>query len=210
MKTNTITSILATKGSGKTIFATALTLAQDKPTIFISPIRNSIPLHFRDKINKTELQDDFYNGITYAFYIETQQDLEELLKSIEDLENICITIDEIDFFYNNTLDNTTELYKIINYGRHKQIDLIIMARRFQNIPKALVSQTDIFYIGRIGRSYADLEYVRKTIDKETSELAQSLEKGSFIRVENQKDTLSLIKLPSELVAKIEKRTHNGF
>lgn len=206
MKQNTITTILANKGSGKTILATALTLAQDKPVIFVSPIKNSLPLHFRDKVDSPELQEDFYNGITYVYYPETQNELEELLKSVEGLENICIAIDEIDFFYNNTLDNVTELYKLINYGRHRQIDLVIMARRFQNIPKALVSQTDVFYIGRIGRSYADSEYIRKTIDKETAELAQSLERGSFIRVENTKDELSLIKLPSDLVAKIEKRT----
>lgn len=205
MKTNTITAILANKGSGKTILATALTLAQDKPVVFVSPIKNSLPLHFRDKVDSPELQEDFYDGITYAYYPENQDELEELLESIEHLDNICIAIDEVDFYYNNTLDNTTELYKLINYGRHRQIDLVFMARRFQNIPKALVSQTDIFYIGRIGRSYADLEYIRKTIDKETSELAQTLERGSFIRVENQKDTLSLIKLPNDLVAKIEKR-----
>lgn len=210
MKTNTITTILANKGSGKTILATALTLAQDKPTIFISPIKNSLPLHFRDKVDSPELQEDFYNGITYAYYPENQDELEELLESLENIDNICIAIDEIDFYYNNTLDNTTELYKLINYGRHRQIDLVIMARRFQNIPKALVSQTDIFYIGRIGRSYADLEYIRKTIDKETAELAQSLERGIFIRVENIKDTLSLIKLPNDLVAKIEKRTRNEY
>lgn len=85
-----------------------------------------------------------------------------------------------------------------------------MARRFQNIPKALVSQTDIFYIGRIGRSYADLEYIRKTIDRETAELAQSLERGIFIRVENTQDALSLIKLPDDLVAKIEKGHGNEY
>lgn len=210
MKQNTITTILANKGSGKTILATALTLAQDKPVIFVSPIKNSLPLHFRDKVDSAELQDDFYNGITYAYYPENQDELEELLKSIESIDNICIAIDEIDFFYNNTLDNTTEIYKLINYGRHREIDLIIMARRFQNIPKALVSQTDIFYIGRIGRSYADLEYIRKTIDKETADLAQTLERGIFIRVENTKDELSLIKLPDDLVAKIEKRTRNEY
>lgn len=206
MKQNKITTILANKGSGKTILATALGLAQDKPTIMISPIKGSLPLHFRDKIDAQELDEDFYNGITYAYYLETQDDLEELLESLAHLDNICIIIDEIDFFYTNALDNTTELYKLINYGRHRQVDLVIMARRFQNIPKSLVSQTDIFYIGRIGRSYTDLEYIRKTIDKESAELAQFLERGSFIRVENQSDTLSLIKLPSELVAKIEKRT----
>ncbi|WP_300447579.1 hypothetical protein [uncultured Helicobacter sp.] len=65
MKQNTITTIFANKGSGKTMLATALGLAQSKPVIFISPIMHSIPTHFRDKVNQSELQEDFYSGVSY-------------------------------------------------------------------------------------------------------------------------------------------------
>lgn len=204
MKQNTITTIFANKGSGKTMLATALTLAQDKPLIFVSPIKDSIPAHFRDKINQSEIQEDFYNGISYIYYLESLEDIEELISSVLEMGNICLCIDEIDFFYKNVLDKDLELYKLINYGRHKEIDLVVMSRRLQDTPKVLVSQTDVFYIGRIGRSSTDFEYIRKTTDKETATQAQYLEQGSFIRVEAQKDTTTLIKLPQELIHKLEK------
>lgn len=186
------------------MLATALTLAQDKPLIFVSPIKDSIPAHFRDKINKSEIQEDFYNGISYIYYLESLEDIEELISSVLEMGNICLCIDEIDFFYKNVLDKDLELYKLINYGRHKEIDLVVMSRRLQDTPKVLVSQTDVFYIGRIGRSSTDFEYIRKTTDKETATQAQYLEQGSFIRVEAQKDTTTLIKLPQELIHKLEK------
>lgn len=204
MKSNTITTIFANKGSGKTMLATALTLAQDKPLIFVSPIKDSIPTHFRDRVNQSEIQDDFYNGITYIYYLESLEDIEELISSVLEMGNICLCIDEIDFFYKNVLDKDLELYKLINYGRHKEIDLVVMSRRLQDTPKVLVSQTDVFYIGRIGRSSTDFEYIRKTTDKETATQAQYLEQGSFIRVEAQKDFTTLIKLPQELIHKLEK------
>ena len=204
MRQNTITTLFANKGSGKTMLATALSLAQPKPIIFVSPILNSIPKHFRDKINESELKDDFYNGVSYIYYIDDVNELEELISSVLDLGNVCLCIDEIDFFYKNILDKDLELYKLVNYGRHKQIDLIVMARRLQDTPKVIVSQTDVFYIGRIGRSFTDFEYIRKTLDKEVAESAQYLDTGSFIRVELGKDRATLIKLPYELIFKLQR------
>lgn len=204
MKQNKITTIFANKGSGKTILATALAAAQDKPTIIISPIKNSIPTHFRDKINAKELDEDFWGGVAYIYYIYNAKDLEELLSSLMELEGICIVIDEIDFYYKNLLDKELELYKLINYGRHKQIDLIVMSRRLQDTPKALVSQTDVFFVGRIGRSFTDFEYVRKTLDKEIAESAQYLEIGSFIRVDIVENNPTLIKLPLKVVEILNK------
>lgn len=204
MKQNTITTIFANKGSGKTMLATALSLAQDKPIIWVSPIANSIPRHFRDRVNEPELRDDFYNGVSYIYYIDSFNELEELIGSVLDIGSVCLCIDEIDFFYKNMLDKELELYKLVNYGRHKQIDLIVMARRLQDTPKVIVSQTDVFYIGRIGRSFTDFEYIRKTLDKEVAESAQYLSIGSFIRVALGKDRATLIKLPYELITKLQR------
>ena len=203
MKQNTITTIFANKGSGKTMLATALSLAQDKPIIWVSPIVNSIPKHFRDRVNQTEIKDDF-EYVSYIYYLDTLEELEELISSVLDIGNVCLCIDEIDFYYKNVLDKDLELYKLVNYGRHKQIDLIVMARRLQDTPKVIVSQTDVFYIGRIGRSFTDFEYIRKTLDKEVAESAQYLDIGSFIRVALGKDRATLIKLPYELITKLQR------
>lgn len=203
MKTNTITTIFANKGSGKTMLATALALAQPKPIVMISPLLNSFPHHFRDKINEPELREDF-KYVSYIYYLETQDDIEELIDSLMNLENVCIVIDEIDFFYKNIVDKDLALYRLINYGRHRELDLVVMARRLQDTPKSIVSQTDVFYVGRIGRSFTDFEYVRKCIDKETAETAQFLERGSFIRIESQTDAAKLIRLPSDLILKLQR------
>lgn len=186
------------------MLATALSLAQDKPCIIVSPIKNSIPTHFRDKVNCSELDDDFNGGITYIYYLTSVKDLEELISSVMQMNNICLVIDEIDFYYKNLLDKELELYKLINYGRHKEIDLIVMSRRLQDTPKALVSQTDVFFVGRIGRSFTDYEYIRKTLDKDVADSAQFLDIGSFIRVDITNDNPTLIKLPQKLVNSLQK------
>ncbi len=204
MKQNTITTIFANKGSGKTMLATALGLAQSKPVIFISPIMHSIPTHFRDKVNQSELQEDFYSGVSYIYYLNDFIALEELLGSIATMENICIVIDEIDFYYKNMLDKELELYKLINYGRHREIDLIVMARRLQDTPKAIVSQTDVFYIGRIGKSYTDYEYIRKTLDKDIAEDSQYLPRGDFMRVALGDNKATRIRLSQTLIHQLEK------
>lgn len=204
MKQNKISVIMATKGSGKTLLATALSIAQDKPLFMISPIQNSFYTHFRDKINETNVDDDILQGITYVYYAHTADELEALLKDIQESFNngVCIMIDEIDFYYKNLLNKELELYKIINYGRHKEIDLIVLARRLQDTPKAIVSQADVFYIGNIGQSYNDYEYIKKQVGKSYADIAQTLEKGSFIKLENHK--ANLIKLPSNVVSILTK------
>lgn len=206
MKQNKISVIMATKGSGKTLLATALSISQDKPLFMISPIQNSFYTHFRDKINETNVDDDILQGITYVYYAHTADELEALLKDIQESFNngVCIMIDEIDFYYKNLLNKELELYKIINYGRHKEIDLIVLARRLQDTPKAVVSQADVFYIGNIGQSYNDYEYIKKQVGKSYADVAQTLAKGSFIKLENHK--ANLIKLPSNVVSILTKET----
>lgn len=206
MKQNKISVIMATKGSGKTLLATALSIAQDKPLFMISPIENSIYAHFRDKVNESNVDDDILQGITYVYYAHTANELEALLQDIQESFNqgVCIMIDEIDFYYKNLLNKELELYKIINYGRHKEIDLIVLARRLQDTPKAIVSQADVFYIGNIGQSYNDYEYIKKQVGKSYADMAQTLPKGSFIKLENHQ--ANLIKLPSSIVSILTKES----
>lgn len=205
MKQNRITTILANKGSGKTMLATSLALANPKPTIFISPIKGGIPLHKYDKLNESELSEDFYSGVTYAYHIDNRNEFEDTMQSLLRMREICIVIDEIDFYYSASVQKDTAIYQLCNYGRHKEIDLIVMSRRFQDIPKTLTAQTDEYFIGRIGRDYNSLEYIRKTLDKDIMEKCKFLEVGNFIRVINaESNDITLIKLPSDFIHTIQK------
>lgn len=205
MKQNKITTILASKGSGKTMLASALALANPKPTFFLSPIKSGIPLHKYDKLNESDLHNDFYDGVMYAYHIDNKPEFEETLQSILQLTNVCVVIDEIDFYYSASVQKETAIYQLCNYGRHKEIDLIVMSRRFQDIPKTLTAQTDEYFIGRIGRDYNSLEYIRKTLDKDIMEMCKFLDVGNFIRVRNaESNEVTLVKLPGDFINQLQK------
>lgn len=207
---NQITTILASKGSGKTMLSCALALANPKPTIVITPIEAGYPAHKFDKWNEFDIDQDFYEGITYLYQIDNKADFEDCLMEIyHNFKGVCVVIDELDFFYRNNPDNDSFLYKLINYGRHREIDLIVMCRRFQDMPKVVTAQTDIYFIGAIGICDANgFEYLRKTINKEVATMAQGLEVGNFIKVNNlQREPLTLIKLPTEFISKLERQTN---
>lgn len=171
LKTNTITTILALKGSGKSVLTEYLTLQNPKSCIIFDPnetygaFKNRVfieyssgnPLHTFRQINKLLAK---YEKIDIV--ITNCFETEPLLRLIwRELSNICIVIDEVDMYYSAMIPKETEFFHFINRGRHKQIDLICNARRPAKVPRDLTSQSDYIFLGFVGKEPLDMRYYKE-------------------------------------------------
>lgn len=206
MKSNNLSLILAKKGSGKTTLATALAFCNDKPLFIISPNYMSIAHWELDKINDIDIDLEAMKKKKYShlFYIE-KDDFNEILGDLIQLESVCIFIDELDFYLGNRSDNEDAFFKLINYGRHKQNDLIAVSRRLQDIPKTLTSQMDTLYIGKIGLDLNDKKYLNSYLPSEVCDDLINLEQGDFYRVDLIKNKISYFHLSNEVSKILERR-----
>lgn len=206
MKTNNLCLILAKKGSGKTTLATALAYANDKPAFIISPNLGSICTFEIDKVNITEidLPDMQKRKYCHIFYIQ-KEEFESILNDLIELENILIVVDELDFYFNKSVGNESAFFKLINYGRHKQNDLIAISRRMQDIPKTLTSQMDSLFVGKCGLDINDRKYLGSYLPESTLEGLIDLEIGEFYKVDLIKNKITYFTLSSEVSKILERR-----
>lgn len=176
-KKNNISVILARKGTGKSCLMQFLLLMNSKSSIIIDPTASLPP--FKNRLsfeNEKEFIQAMKNPETGLFkrfknkkidcVIETPQDLDAFLAYLVDikLKNFLLVIDEIDLFYGATLPQNTALYRIINLGRHSEIDIIGVARRPANMPRPLTSQSDNIYIGNMNHEPNDEKYLKEFIN----------------------------------------------
>lgn len=203
MKKNEISLILATKGSGKTILANALALAQNKPAFVLTPIKSGWDMQNGDLLNIDEIQ-ELHPCTTHIFEVKAEE-FEGLLKEIIEIKNICVVIDEVDIFSNRAISHHTPLYELVNLGRHNEIDLIALSRRPCDMPTTLRSQADTLYLGRVGKEVNNKKYVKEWIGDYYADWAENADPYTFKKISlssNQKDYF--IKLSSNLVANIER------
>ena len=213
-KTNKLTLILAKKGSGKTILATALAFANKKPLFIISPNVHSIATFAHDSVytseNLSDLEFDFETikktKSHTIFYIQ-KDDFEGVLSALMGFENICIFIDELDFYLGSATNNESSFFKLINYGRHKEIDLIAVARRAQDIPKTLTSQMDLLFVGKQGLDINDKKYISAFVGEQNAERTESFQVGDFYKIDLIKSKIDFIRVPAPLVDSISKKEY---
>lgn len=100
----------------------------------------------------------------------------------EPIEDVILCIDELDFpATTNALTADLAVRRIISYGRHYHIDLYCAARRPQDIPKALLSQSDQIVCGQLttDRERANMEQYGFKGD-----VLEGLQVGEFVVFEN--------------------------
>lgn len=204
MKRNQISTIIARKGSGKTALMQYLFFINPKsciifdPTGSIKPFKNRIFVDYESNNLKQVL-----NKIGTRIYkqkidivVNNCNDVDSVLSLIYNhLENICIVIDEIDLCYSAQINNDTYLYKICNFGRHKELDLIGVARRPANTPRALTSQSDYLYIGNSNKEPRDIQYLSGFVDRQTLDKYENLESYEFLQFDTIKNKSIKFKLP---------------
>lgn len=214
MKTNNLTLILAKKGSGKTILGTALAFANEKPLFIISPNLHSIATFSHDSVFRSEnlenLEFDFENikkTKSHTIFYLQREDFEGVLSALMEFNNICIFIDELDFYTGNATQAENAFFKLINYGRHKQIDLIAVARRAQDIPKTLTSQMDLLFVGKQGLDINDKKYITAFVGEENALRAENFKVGDFYKIDLINSKIDFIRVPTTLVNQISQKEY---
>lgn len=203
MKKNTLSIIIAKKGSGKSVFATALMLAQDKKPFFITPIQNAFYFLPYDTYGFNQL---VASPLQSSFIVCNRDNLQATLKRIQNLarnyENgAMLVIDEIDYYCNSRIHYDNELHNLINYGRHLELDIVFIARRFQDMPATILTNADIVYIGRNNNVKNDEKYYRNFFNSELIAKSANLEVGQFLEI-NSKDTKAKIKFINPTILKV--------
>lgn len=214
MKTNNLTLILAKKGSGKTILGTALAFANEKPLFIISPNLHSIATFSHDSVfcseNLENLEFDFENikkTKSHTIFYLQRDDFEGVLSALMEFNSICIFIDELDFYTGNATQAENAFFKLINYGRHKQIDLIAIARRAQDIPKTLTSQMDSLFVGKQGLDINDKKYISAFVGEENALRTENFKVGDFYKIDLINSKIDFIRVPTALANQISQKEY---
>ncbi|MDR1976456.1 MAG: hypothetical protein LBQ18_05640 [Campylobacteraceae bacterium] len=122
----------------------------------------------------------FYNFKLELVCKVDDENAQELAKFIDNyIYRASICIDEVDMFFNASSTSKNYIYRLIHYGRHKEIDIFSTSRRPANISRNVTSQTDIFYFSQIKEPF-DLKYFRDIAGDKYLEKVQSLPPYSFL------------------------------
>lgn len=208
MKKNTLSIIIAKKGSGKSVFATALMLSQPKKCFFITPLVNAFYLFPYDTLGFYNLNE---NPLQTAYICCDREKIQQTLKRIQNIcryyENGCLlVIDELDYYCNSRIHYENELHNLINYGRHLQLDLIFIARRFQDIPATILTNADKVYIGRNNNIKNDEKYYKNFFNSEIIAKSAELEIGEFMQINSQDNNVIIQSVSRETLEKMERMT----
>lgn len=193
---NLIKTVIGHKGYGKTKLTEKLALLTNRPTIFLDP-RSQYEENIR-RIAFTSVT-KFENWISqkenYVIFMQyklelvvraiDEDDAERLAELVYNMKKITFVIDEIDMFFDTRTNKKSYFNKLVQYGRHNQIDIITTSRRPANISRNLTALTDIFYFSRL-REPNDKKYVKHSIGTEYVDVIADLEKFSFLKVEDEK------------------------
>lgn len=198
-KKNNIAVILARKGSGKSVLMQYLLLNNPKSSIIIDPT-GSLGAFKNRLFFDTEA--DFINAMKNGLFekfkknkvdciIDSPRDLEAFLGYLNriKLSNFQLVIDEIDLFYNAQLSQQSNLYYFINLGRHREVDILGVARRPANMPRPLTSQSDDIYIGHMNQEPIDQKYIKEFVSADFS----NIEKYEFLHY-NAEESFDYIRL----------------
>lgn len=208
MKQNKITLIIAKKGTGKTTIANALALCQDKKVFWVTPLETGF---FKKKIDCIGFRElDLNNKLQTCYIVENDLDkVQEHFKRISLIaknsqEGILLVIDELDYYASSRLHHSSELFKIINYGRHNQLDMIFIARRLQDIPTTTATNVDYFILGKNLNIKNDVRYYQNFLTDEAINHTQELAIGEFLKVCTNNGKILKLILKQDAVNMIER------
>ncbi len=156
-------SIIGKRGTGKTTLAKQIIKAQSWDNLFIY-----------DYLGEYK---EFKNEATYS-----RTNLYQVLKlswnaSSPDKNNLLV-LDEVDLYgYGNE-----QLEFLYRYGRHKNLSIIAISRRFYNLPVYIRALTEVFYLFKITEE-RDLNYLKSLVSKAFISKIITLEKYHYIKLQ---------------------------
>lgn len=191
-------TILARSGGGKSVLALLLGKAQKKALIVVDTYEqyhDELTMSFEELVeafNDIKFVESFFKYKKTIILRRGKSSLNsffDLLMRSSKFENMMILVDEIDMNLGQaTVSNKDGFYEFLNRGRHKNFDLITTCRNTQNIPKALIGQTDYFYFSDLIDKGA-IAFVDETLHTlDVKEILPTLEPFEFLVVDvNAKD-----------------------
>lgn len=193
---NKIYTVIGHKGFGKTAFTEKLAILTNKPTIILDPRfqyeenkRRIVFTSVSKFISWISQKDNYKTFIKYKLELVVRaidiEDAEELAALIYKMKKITFVIDEIDMFFDTRTNKKSYFNKLVQYGRHFEIDIITTSRRPANISRNLTALTDIFYFSRL-REPTDKKYIKDTAGAAAENIVMNLEKFSFLKIEDEK------------------------
>ena len=190
---NKIYTVIGHKGYGKTTLTEKLSILTDKPTIILDPrfqyeinIRRIVFTSFSKFVYWITQRENYRIFIEYKLelVVRTIDEAEELAELIYKMKKITFVIDEIDMFFDTRTPKTSFFNKLVQFGRHNQIDIITTSRRPANISRNLTALTDIFYFSKL-QEPNDLKYIKAAFGTAEIETVRNLERFSFLRIEDE-------------------------
>ncbi|WP_331773812.1 AAA family ATPase [Sulfurospirillum sp. 1612] len=192
---NKIITVIGHKGYGKTALTEALMLMYNKPTIIADPrFQYSTFQNRRLSFQSVgKFRKWIYNTANFKVFYKYKLELivnafddtfDELASIVAQMRSLMFVVDEVDMFLDPRATKKNSLNKIIQYGRHHEIDIISTSRRPANISRNLTSQTDIFYFSRL-REPTDKLYIKQAIGAEYVSLVENLDRFSFLEFEDE-------------------------
>lgn len=208
MVQNKIITVLGYKGYGKTTLTEKLMIELNKPTIICDPrsqyqTDSKRRLLFRSVASfkrwlKSANNYQLFKKYKLEIVINVlPNNFEELAILVNKMKDITFCVDEVDMFFDTTANNTHELYKLVNFGRHNRIDLITTSRRFARINRDLTAMTDIFYLSRI-REPLDKKYIKQSMGDKFVDTVENLERFEFLKWEDVEDYKTITTTKSDL------------
>ena len=91
--------------------------------------------------------------------------------------NCLLILDEVDLYGKNN----PWIERIFRYGRHRNISIISVSRRFYDLPVIIRALTDVFLLFRI-TELRDLDYLSRYIDFSTLERVKKLPRYRFLAI----------------------------
>jgi chromosomal replication initiation ATPase DnaA len=146
-KTRKIFLIFGKTGTGKSFLANNL-ISDFSRTIIVDPkheYKNGLIFYTFEVLANYIIDNKFLNDVNKEFNFicrfNLESEIESLFELCEIVENVCLLIDEIEF-YIDSRNKSTYFNNLINYGRHHNISLIGIARRPAEMSTTLKSQVD--------------------------------------------------------------------
>ena len=185
--------ILASSGYGKTYLTQSLIkqLANQHKEIKY--------IYYNTDFESLDMIKSLKNVIIFKPDKEFNDDLSYLNKFILEIRskysNIMLIIDDLDLFYdgNSSLSvKSKEIKNLFSNGRHQRVGCIWISKALKYIPKKVISNTDVFYIGNFVEK-DDIDRLRGFVNVE---LIRKLTKPVFLRYDRRdlpNDRMRLVK-----------------
>lgn len=175
-KTNTIVGVIAPIGTGKTTECVNRIRNQKRVVIFDTLGEDAYALAATEIIfgNPRRLAEEISLPQFCVAYrtVNVESGFEEAAKLVYLCGNCTFIIEEVDQVCSAGYESEM-LHSIINYGRHRELSVIYLSRRFSTISRSLTANTSEFVFFRVSEPI-DLDSIRERCGKEVSEKVASL------------------------------------